>query len=350
MSWISKNYEKVALGGAVVIGLGLAFVGWQKLSSVDEEFVSQPLGSGNNDPSVVEADAVSTAKSSFRLERSWAKAEDNGRPVDLFTGVPLFVNKNNLGNPVDLIEGEMVHPPIPNQWWIDNRIDPGFGDSPQRDADDDGFSNLAEFNAGTDPNENRSYPPLIAKLTYAGDESVQWVLKPGYASEDGAQSFTYDDTEGNYMKTKAANPIPPGGTFFPEEPILNRFKFVGSEKRVEMNERTNSETEVTYISVEDLKPNKKGQVYQIPAGFRDAEAKKHAKFDRTAVLTLEALGLDGQEMKVEENTAFALPPTNEEKNFFLKSVTPESITVEVTESDGTKQTYEIPKGATGPAS
>lgn len=350
MSWISKNYEKAALGGAVLVGLGLAFVGWQKLNSVDDEFVSQPLGSGNNDPSVATADAVSTARSSFQLKRVWTKAEDNGRPVDLFTGVPLFVNKNNLDSPVDLIEGEMVHPPIPNQWWIDNRIDPGFGDSPQRDADSDGFSNLAEFEAQTDPNDNRSYPPLIAKLSYAGDESVQWVLKPGYASAEGAQSFTYDDTKGNFMKTKAANPIPQGELFFPTEPILNRFKFVGSEKRIEMNERTNSETEVNYITVEDQKANKKGLLYEIPASFRDAEAKKHAKFDRTAVLTLEALDLQGQEMKVEEFTAFALPPTNEEKNFFLKSVTPESITVEVTKADGTKEIYEISKGATGPSS
>ncbi len=350
MSWISENYEKAALGGAAVVALGLAFVGWQKLGSAEQEFSSVPKGDGPRDASVKQADAVPVAIASFHLDRKVLKPDDNGRPVDLFTGVPLFVNKNDLNNPVDLNgKGvDPVHPPIPNSWWIDNRIDPGFGDSPMRDADDDGFSNLAEFEGKTDPNDKRSYPPLITKLTFAGDEAVKWVLRPGYPGADGGYTFTYDDTLGRSDKTGAANPIPSGELFFKDGPIKNRFKYLSAETRKELNERMNVEVDVTFVTVEDQKANKLGTKYEVPANFRKANANQFAQFDRTAVMTLEALGLAGQEFKVEENTAFALPPGSEEKNFMLKSVSPESITVEVTGADGAKKSYDIRKGATGP--
>lgn len=349
MSWFSENYEKAAVGVAVVAALGLAYVGWSKLGSVEEIFNNTPRGSGSNDSSVVQADAVSTAIASHPLEREWVRGDDKGRPVDLFTGVALFVNKNEPGKPVDLGNPAEppVHPPIPNQWWIDNRVDPGFGDSPQRDADDDGFTNLEEFEAETDPMDSEDYPALITKLSYVGDESVQWVLRPQYPS-DKAYSFEYNDTAGQKNKTGAANPAQPGDMLFEEEPLKNRFKYLGFEERDVMDERLNANVKTKFVKVEDQKPNKKGTIYEIPGGFRKGDAAKFSKFDRTAVLTLEALGMSGQEIKVEEFTTFALPPEAKEKNFKLIEVTPQAVTVEVTSADGEKTNHTINKGAVGP--
>lgn len=348
MSWISENYEKAALGVGLVAAAGLAFVGWSKLSSVEEDFSYVPEGTGPNDPSVKNAGAVSKAQSHLQIKREWVKGDYEGRPVDLFTGVALFVNKNDLNNPVDLITGAPVHPPIPNSWWIDNRIDPGFGDSPQRDEDEDGFSNLAEFNAETDPNNDSEYPALITKLSYVGDESVQWVLRPGFKGADGSFTFTYGDGKAN-NRVGAAEPIPPGGIFFENDPAKGRFKLLGSEEREVMNEAIQAMQNVTFVSVEDQKPNKKGKVYEIPALFRNADAAKFSYYDRTAVLSLEALGLAGQEFKVEENTTFALPPGDDKKAYKVTVVTPESVVIEFTGEDGKVVTHEIFKGAVGPA-
>ena len=350
MSWISENYEKAALGAAVLAAAGLAYAGWNKLGSVDLEFGSTPRGplSEQKDPSVKSADRVAQTKSSLQLKREWAKGEDEGRPVDLFTGVALFVNKNDVGNPVDLIEGSPVHEPIPNSWWLEYRIDPGFADSPLRDEDEDGFSNQDEFTAKTDPSDAKEYPSLITKLTYSGDESVQWVLRPGFEAAGGSFTFTYGDGKaGN--KVGATNPVPPGAVFFEKGPAKGRFKLLGSEKRMVMNEAIQAEEEVTFVRIEDQKPNKKGDVYEIPASFRNADQRKHVRFDRTAVLTLEALGLAGQEFKIEENTSFALPPGDGKKSYKLTEVTPERIVIEFTGEDNKVQTYEIKKGATGPA-
>ncbi|MFM2199117.1 MAG: hypothetical protein RLZZ505_2549 [Verrucomicrobiota bacterium] len=349
MSWISDNYEKAAVGAAVLGAAGLAYFGSSKLGSVDADFGSVPNGPpAKSDPGVKSAGMVAATKSSFQLKREWTKGEDEGRSVDLFTGVALFVNKNELKKPVDLIEGQDVHPGIPNSWWLEYRIDPGFGDAPLRDEDEDGFTNQEEFTAKTDPSNEKEFPALITKLTYIGDESVQWVLRPGFEAEGGSFTFTYGDGKA-INRVGAANPVPVGGIFFEKGAAAGRFKLLGSEKRMVLNEAIQAEEEVTFVSVEDQKPNKKGVVYVIPASFRTAEQRKFAHFDRTAVLSLQALGLAGQEFRIEENTAFALPIGESKKSYKMKEVTPERIVVEFTGEDGKVQTHEIIKGATGSA-
>ena len=47
---------------------------------------------------------------------------------------------------------------------------------------------------------------------------------------------------------------------------------------------------------------------------------------------------------VEENTAFALPPTAASKDYLLNTVTPDSISVEYTDASGNRSTVDIPKG------
>ena len=240
MSWISENYEKAALGAAVLAAAGLAYLGWSKLGSIDLEFGSVPKGPpANSDPGVKSAGMVAKAKSSFQLKREWTKSEDEGRSVDLFTGVALFVNKNDQKKPVDPIKGAPIHPPIPNSWWLEFRIDPGFGDSPLRDADEDGFSNQDEYTAKTDPSNPKDFPALITKVTYVGDESVQWVLRPGFEAEGGSFTFTYGDGKA-VNKIGAANPVPPGGIFFEKGAAMGRFKLLGSEKRMVMRRKSPS--------------------------------------------------------------------------------------------------------------
>ncbi len=347
MSWISENYEKAAVGVATVALLGLTFMGWHRLNSVEEDFSDEPAGSGQNDPAVPAADEVSTARSSFQLKHEWTKGDYEGRPVDLFTGVPLFVNKNNQVDPVDLPTSPPVHPPVPNQWWIDNRIDPGFGDSPQRDADEDGFSNVEEFTAQTDPNDPREFPSLIGKLGYVGDEAVEWVLRPGFEAQGGF-TFDYSDSLRRKARVSAANVVMPGETFFGEGPMENRFKLLGSERRKQANEAIGAEVDVTIVRVEDQKPNKKGIVYEIPSMFRKKDARQFSNHDRTAILSLAALGMEGQEFKVEERSSFSLPPDGKEKVYMLKEITPEKITVEHTAQGGESKTYEILIGSVGP--
>ncbi len=344
MSWFSKNYEKAALGGATALALGLAYLGWAKLSGVEQDFDVNLRGAGNNNSAVAGADLIPKALQSMKLDRTWQQALDGERPVDLFTGIALFIKSSEPEKPVDLLEGDPVHPPIPNTWWLEHRLDPGFADSPNRDPDDDGFSNLEEFTAKTNPNNGKSHPPLIAKLMYQKDESLAWALRPGYGSE-GAFPFTYSDAKRQANRVPAGEMVKPGGLFFPKGPMAERFKLLGSEVRKEVNKKINLEMEVTYVRIEDQKPNKVGTVYEIPAPLAEARVNEFRQFDRTAILSLEALGMKGKEFSVEENTAFALPPGSAKKDYLLKTVTPESVTIEYTDSQGARKTVEISKGS-----
>jgi len=343
MSWFSKNYEKAALGGAVAVALGLAYLGWSKYGSVTQDFGTGLTGQGNNNAAVRDADLIPKALASLKLDRTWVQAIDGDRPVDLFTGVPLFVSISSPDRPVDLIKDAPVHPPISNIWWVENRLDPGFADSPSRDPDQDGFSNLEEFNAKTDPNNAKSIPSLIMKLKYVKDESLTWVLRPGYGAE-GSFPFNYEDSKAGANKTGGAEMVAPNGLFFAKGVMANRFKLLGSEVRKELNKKMNIEVEVTIVRIEDQRPNKKGLVYEIPSPLSEQRKGEYLKYDRSAVFSLEALGLNGKEFKVEENTRFAIPPDAPKKDYLAKTVTPESVTVEYTNPAGEKKTIEINKG------
>ena len=102
---------------------------------------------------------------------------------------------------------------------------------------------------------------------------------------------------------------------------------------------------MTIVRVEDQRPNKKGTIYEFPSPLSEERMNEHLKYDRTAILTLEALGQQGKEFKVEENTTFALPSDGAKKDYLLKSVTPNSITVEYTDAAGEKKSVTINKGS-----
>ncbi len=190
MSWFSKNYEKAALGGAVVVALGLGYLGWSKIGAVESDFPNPLSGAGKGDPAVAGADLIPKAEQSIKIDRTWTKGidPDGERPVDLFTGVPLVIKSSEPDKAIDPIEDAPIHDPIPNTWWLDNRIDPGFADSPGRDPDGDGFSNLEEFQAKTDPNNPKSVPAQHTPLKPRSSQLLR--LLPRLHSFSLVSSFT----------------------------------------------------------------------------------------------------------------------------------------------------------------
>lgn len=343
MSWFSQNYEKATLGGALVLSLGLVYLGYSHLAATDTDFSSTVQGQGNSDTAVIGADLIPKAIASAQADRSWKQADDGGRTVDLFTGIPLFVASSAPGKALDLIKGDILHEPIPNLWWIKNRLDPGFGDSPSRDPDADGFSNLEEFKGSTDPTNVAEHPPLIAKLMYVRDESLAWVVMPSFESS-GSFPFRYVDSKGQTNKTGPEGAAP-DSLFFPKEPMANRFKLLGHEVRRILDKKINIERDQTIVRVEDQRPNKKGLVYEIPSPFDRDRANDFQQFDRTAILSLEAIGKQGVEFKVEENTTFSLPSDAAKDDYKVAKVTPESIEVEYTDAAGNKKSVQISKGS-----
>jgi len=202
---------------------------------------------------------------------------------------------------------------------------------------------LEEFIGKTDPNDATKYPPLIAKLMYVRDESLTWVVMPSFQA-DSSFPFKYKDSKGQENKT-GAEAIAPDGLFFAKGPMAQRFKLLGHEVRRVMNKKINIEVDETIVRIEDQRPNKKGQIYEIPSPLNEQRANEHLQFDRTAVLSLEALGKKGVEFKVEENKTFSLPTDAGKNDYKITKVTPASIEVEYPDPAGNKKTVTISKGS-----
>jgi len=352
MSKLPKNFEKTLLGVAGLAAVGFAAMGFMKSSGVAEDFPPPVAGTPKNDVTIPEAEAAAASNNSLKLNRAFEPiVDEDGNAIDQFVGIRLFADKNNPNEPVDIRKGKPVHPPIENKWWIETGADPTFANSPDRDDDNDGFSNLEEFEAKTKPTDAKSVPALIKKLAYLKDESTMWYVQFGFDSEGKwAPKVVGLTPDGKKFENKisALEMIKPGETFFKDKskPMAERFKFVGIIEKEVTSERTNLTQKVKFGQYEDLKPNKKGEPYESQYGLPEAQLNASAYYDRIAVLDLQAIGYEGKEFKVEERTKFALPPDAPEKNYTLKKVTPESIEVEYTDAAGATQTVEIKKGGT----
>jgi len=352
MSQLPKNFEKILLGVGGVAAVAFAGLGFMKSSAVEGDFHRTAPTSGGKEIEVPQAAATSKAVSSLTSDREIGKAESDGRPVDIFIGIPLFADKNNPNVPVDPLSTKMkeVHAGIPNKLWIETGADMTHADSPDRDDDGDGFTNREEFEAKTHPVDAKSHPALVNKLAYVKDESTMWYVQFGLESSGKwAPRFvglTPDKKTKLQNRVSAVEMLSPGDTFFKEGEFANRFKFTGLEEREVKSERTGLVQKVKFALYEELKPNKKGEKYESQNGLPEAELEAKAYYDRTAVLDLRAIGYSGKEFKVEEKTKFALPPDAPEKNYLLKKVTPQSLEVEYADADGKTQTREIPRGST----
>jgi hypothetical protein len=182
---------------------------------------------------------------------------------------------------------------------------------------------------------------ILGELRYVRDESTTWYVQFGL--ESGGKwaprltGLTADQLR-LANRASAVEMLSVGDVFFREGAMAGRFKFVGITEREVTSERTNLKQKVKFAQYEDLKPNKKGELYESQYGLPDAQLMKSAYYDRTAVLEFE-----GKEFKVEERTGFSLPPGWEGEELFLKQVIPERIVVEFMGADGKAVVREIGK-------
>lgn len=349
MSKAPKNIEKILLGVGLLAGAGLGALGYLTFGKAEEDFGKAAPNPGESGVAVPGAEEVPRTINSLGSDRTLRPATvpstrlDSGqREVDLFVGVPLYAERDT-SEPVDLLQYKDVHPPIPNEWWLKYDVSPVYADSPQRDADEDGFSNLEEFEAETLPNDPTSHPELADKLAFVEEEVVTWFLEFGFEAGEVWLPKFQNLTTGEKNKMPFDGGLKPGDEFFPADPFKGRFKYIKIEERKVFNERLNIEETKRFAVYEDLKENKKGKRYEIPNRIPNAVKPQFHNFDRTAVLELRAVGSAGKTFKVEENTRFALPPGAEEKSYLLKTVGPDQIEIEW-QVDGETRSRTIPKG------
>lgn len=328
MSWMKSNYHLAALGGSVLVLGGLGYLGYSGNASVNEELVTSPVPKKNN--AAVEGGdlADEVIKRVSEDDAVIQRKTTADRPVNLFTSVDLYTRVGEPNKLLDLLKIPPVHPPIPNQWWVDHRLDVTWSDSPFKDPDGDGFNNREEFLAKTDPNDPQDVGDLITKLEVAELEADLWRLEfRALLSSGGAQMRFFYKKHGGRQESNDPGPgnaVEPGGTLFGEDPGKDRFKLLKIEKRKEQS--AVGEIDRPYATFEDLRPNKEGRTYELPENPKDDRRRGKLELfettfaDYTAVFRLNALGEEGNTFKVEENGTFSLPSGGDKKDYKFSGV------------------------------
>ena len=322
MSWIKENYHTVALGGGALVLVGLGYLGYSANQAENEAFNANSPPKKQDTTAKGYEIATGLTASITKSDPIVQQKTKAGRPVELFTSVNLYTKDGRTNDLLDLLlmEGP-VHSPIPNQWWVDHRIDPSYSDSPQRDQDEDGFTNMEEFISKTDPNDAKSIGDLVEKLEVVTVESDIWLLLFKSVLGEGYQfDFQFKPFEGRVQTNRipASEAIAKGDTFFSEDPGKARFKLKSVEAREE--DGPTGRRPRNWAIIEDLSEGKKGKTYELMFNLPAAQRSLATQYDHTVTFRLNAIGEEGNQFKVKESGSFSIPAGGEGKDYKLIEV------------------------------
>jgi hypothetical protein len=157
LDWIKAHYDRVALIAAAAFLLISAISIWWSAIQFGNRLVSPqaPPAKTASPPAV----AVELDRAAEQLEKpaQWKGSTRSG----LFVPEKHFIGANN--EPATL-QNTQVHPPVPNEWFEKFGLPIEDADVLDQDPDKDGFTNLDEWQGGTDPKNKDSHPDYLTKL------------------------------------------------------------------------------------------------------------------------------------------------------------------------------------------
>ncbi|MGC1482045.1 MAG: Amuc_1099 family pilus-like system protein [Chthoniobacterales bacterium] len=279
MDWFKKHYDRVILAGlGLLLTAVAAFIILNALSFgevFDERNSRKPPSAEYDRPDV---EAVQAEIDSVTDPAQWGAGEGS-----LFVSKPYVLREGELINP--LAEGSsQLHPPVDNEWLVKYDLDYARGDILQADPDGDKFSNLEEFNAGTDPTTEGSQPPYITKLRLKEFIQIPFRLKFS-GSPDNGETFTINtrDLKGATKFVKLGDMIEGSD-----------YKVTTYEKKT--RDKNGLQLNVSELTVENQETGEKivlvyDEEINYPTGF-----------------ALFSYLWDGSEQKVKKNDSFSVAP------------------------------------------
>ena len=260
MDWLKKNYDISLLALVTIVLLasaGLVFV----QSPIAPVTIGAATPASNSKETIPppDFDAITKAQAIVASPKLWNEKSADGRERGaLFVSRPYLLKDGKL---IDPIEGqEQLHAPITNAWLIKYSLNYAEINIKEQDPDNDGFTNLEEFEAQTDPTDPASAPPAIYKLKLVKYEAKPFrLLFQGDPSGDGVE-FQINAKE---LKGSAKTQFKRIGESIENAP----YKILKYEKKEVVNERTtamddvselivqNTETEATIVLVRNKETN-----------------------------------------------------------------------------------------------
>jgi hypothetical protein len=188
LDWIKANYDRVmVIAAAVFLFISAVSIWWSAIQFGDRLLTPQPPPpKAASQPPVV----VQPPRAADQLQRpgQWKASRRSG----LFVPEKHFIGADGL--PATL-ENTQVHAPVPNDWFEKYNLPIEDADALDQDPDRDGFTNLDEWQANTDPTDKNSHPDYVTKLhlVSATEEPFRYIFSSRIKDKFGIN--TIDQSE-----------------------------------------------------------------------------------------------------------------------------------------------------------
>ena len=188
LDWIKAHYDRVTLIAAAILLFISAIAIWWSVIQFGNRLVSPqpPRPKAASQPAV----AVELDRAAEQLEQpaQWKGSARSG----LFVPERHFIGADGL--PATL-QNTQVHPPVPNDWFEKYGLHIEDADVLDQDPDKDGFTNLDEWQGGTDPIDKNSHPDYLTKLhlVTATEEPFPYVFSSRAGNKFGINSIDLNE-------------------------------------------------------------------------------------------------------------------------------------------------------------
>lgn len=315
------SYEKTILTISAIIAIGVA--AYLILESQGfEESLALTQATSRSDLNQPDKTAVDTATETLKKRYSWVSPERKGKAVPLNKSVLLVMKEGKLFDLLLADIDQQFRPPMTNLFLtgdksknppesaLPNILSPNIG---ELDADDDGFSNLEEFNAKTNPRDAASLPPLTNKLFLKKRISHDYILVLKGGSDGTFQVQRLAPAKGSVFK--------PLNEEFGFDRGVNRFKLVSAEKQT-VQHPTLGPIEAYVVKVFDLSTKKEFELVQgKETNLAEYEAELEFRWKKRQTIP-----------GVQEGKKFQLPGLG--KSFLIRKLDEDKATISPIGADG----------------
>src|SRR6267143_4048781 len=158
MDWIKAHYDRVIVIAAAIFLFLSAVLIWRNASQFGAAFVALQAAPPPKQPKPPgKAVELEAATDKLHQPPQWTFSGRSG----LFVPEKHFIGSDGL--PATL-QTTQVHPPVPNEWLEQFGLPIADADVLEQDPDGDGFTNLEEWQAHTNPTDRNSHPEYYTKL------------------------------------------------------------------------------------------------------------------------------------------------------------------------------------------
>jgi hypothetical protein len=324
------NYEKTILIISSLLAIGVAVFLILESQGFEESLIL-PQGFSKNDLNAPASQKVTDATETMKKKYSWLSPVRNQKAVPLNKSVMLVMKDGKL---FDLLLPEpMLREPMTNLFLTGDQtksppeaqlpdiFSPNVG---QLDADNDGYSNLEEFTAKTDPRDASSMPPYTDKLFLTKRISHDYILMLKGGSEGTFQIQRSVPTRGSVFK--------PINEEFGFDRNTLRFKILSSSQKTIQTKFGPKEAFV--LKMYDMSTKKEFELEEgKEVNLADYEAEFEFRWKKRHVI-----------IGIKEGATFQLPGLG--KTYYILKLEENKAIISPLGSDGkpTKETIEIKQG------